>query len=210
MATKISVNRAAPQPDRLTFQQLRFRRVRSYPDPSPELREWRNMRVGGNPSYQFPRLPRPEEIGTPRDLYAACKSGEVIAWGRDRSGEMKPIPVAEWAEEAPPKAWVEFRFNWKDINRVFSGIGSDNIDTRLPVSKPGTRTNREETAEQKCREWIASLTEPPENVPTAFLLAQKAVAPFGCLSGAAFKRAWADCARPEWHKAGAKRRNQRP
>lgn len=121
------VNRVAPQPDRLTFQQLRFRRVRSYPDPSPELREWLNMRVGGNPSYQFLRLPRPEEIGTPRDLYAACKSGEVIAWGRDRSGEMKPIPVAEWAEEAPRKAWVEFRFNWKDINRVFSGIGSDNI-----------------------------------------------------------------------------------
>lgn len=118
-----SVDNVGPQPGGLTYKDLYRRRLRCDPHPTSYRREWRNMIEGGDKSRLF-SLPlpqsRPKQVGSPKELYAACKIGEVAVWGRYHGGKLEHMPVAEWAEGMPPKDWIDLRYEWAALRRFWT------------------------------------------------------------------------------------------
>ena len=148
---KASVDRVAPELGCITFEQLNWRRAFNRLSDA-HRREWRNMSKGGDLSSLF-ALPLPEpvlkEIGSPADLYAVCKAGEVTAWGRYRGGKLEQIPFAEWIEGIPPKDWTDLRYGWAELYRFFPVYTGSSCDAPPALSD---RPTQEDIAEPKAPE----------------------------------------------------------
>ena len=172
-----------------------------------------------------------------QELRQALYDGELFAVGELKAAEgpleVIEIPSTVWGSGAKivrnlvTAPWGDVYRNVRrretDLHRIWlqqedrtsepAGFAhseaADFTDDSVGLVIPsGVRTNKAAAAEEACEEWIAGLSEQPENKDAAFEDAEKNVAPIGPLSRKAFERAWDKRARPEWKRPG--RRKQAP
>ncbi|HEY1430411.1 MAG TPA: hypothetical protein VGF39_02095 [Stellaceae bacterium] len=164
-----SVDRVAPALGRITFRRLNWRRGF---DRHVDIhrREWRNMLEGGNLERLFsPPQPRPEKIGSPADLYAACGHGRLVAWGRYHNGRLKAIPTAEWVG-GRPEGWTDIRFDAAELTREFPAppelpTSANPRDERPPAEAvaPLGKAALDDALDQWARnKWGKDLTKLPD------------------------------------------------
>jgi hypothetical protein len=163
-------------------------------------------------------------------LAEAALAGTMTATGcRHLSAHRDPAkyfahPVLAARETVPSEAWGApiswaksrvgrydlVRFNRADISRWLAAASDrQSGPNTMPQAAPpsGIRTNKAETAETACREWLAGVTERPPSKDVAFEEARDVVKQIGPLSRKAFERAWAREARAEWKRGGRRRKS---
>lgn len=162
-------------------------------------------------------VPRPGEIPLPRESRGPTWAADDVprvdrGWSyppvelrREDMERLWPMPIGGIR---PPHSQTQSGSSGAnaEIEGPDAGEEPDSLPTARPPTPAGFRTTSAVTAEDACREYIAALSERPQNKETAFVEAREAVKSSGHLSRKAFERAWRDKAPSAWLKAGRRRK----